>query len=116
MDVKPYASVVRPMLAKLLLLLAVLLMPLGMTPAAAVDHNAHAAAAMPMGHCDKQAPDQRTKHGIGECTMACSAALPAADFASDPPLLIACTPLCPSGAAMLDGLHPDTATPPPRNS
>ena len=101
-------------LAKLLVLLAVLFMPLGMTPAVAAGHSAH--AAMPMQHCPEQAPAHRGKAGFVECTMACSAALPAAEVSQDQPQLIVCMPDRPGVAQQLDGLHPETATPPPKHS
>jgi hypothetical protein len=101
-------------LARLSLILTVLLMPLGMAPAQAVAPSHHAAA-MPMPHC----PDQQhkpAKGGIAECTMACAAALPAIGAASSKPFRIVCVPERPAAAQRLDGLHPDTATPPPRRS
>ena len=102
-------------LANLLLMLAMLFMPLGMTSAAApVRHDM--AAEMPMPHCPEPAPSHGSKAGFVECTMACSAALPAAGGPQDPPLLIVCTPYVRDSAQQLDGLHPDTATPPPKRS
>ena len=111
-----YAPAVRTMLAKLLLLIAVLVMPLGMTPAAGAGHQLHDMASMPMGHCDPKAPNHGADHGITQCTMACSAALPAADLADDAPLPIDCAPALSSAATTLDGLHPHPATPPPKVS
>jgi hypothetical protein len=98
---------------KLLALIAVLLMPLGMQSAAAsVTHD----AAMPMEHCPDQAPTRDLKGGFAECTMVCSAALPAADPLQREHPLIACAPTEPAVARILHGLHPDTATPPPKRS
>ena len=101
---------------KLLLLLAMMLMPLGMTaaPAAAAQHPAM--ASMPIEHCPEQAPQRGGKAGLVECTMACAAALPAADFRPGEPLMILCTPEAPSVAGGLRGLDPETATPPPKRS
>jgi hypothetical protein len=100
---------------KLLALVAVLLMPFGMTaaPAAAMHHPS---ASMPMQHCPEQGPKQSGKAGFVECTMACSAALPASDVRRDEPLSIVCVPVGHAVVHELDGLHPDTATPPPRLS
>ena len=103
-------------LARLLLVFAVLLMPLGMAPAAASGPSHHASASMPMGHCDQDAPKQHGDKGISECTMACSAALPAAAAARDAPLMILCLPAEPAAAEILHGLQPDPATPPPKRS
>ena len=62
------------LVAKLLVLLAVLLMPLGMTSAAASASH-HEMASMPMGHCPIR--DSRDLKSGAECTMVCAAALPA---------------------------------------
>ena len=103
------------MFAKLLILVAVLLMPLGMAPAASAPVPQHRAG-MPMNHCPEQAPSHETKGAFAECTMACSAALPAVDAPSDEPLRIVCTPDRPEVVQRLHGLHPETATPPPKRS
>lgn len=104
------------LIAKLLVLAAVLLMPLGMAaaPAAAAHHKA--SASMPMRHCPDQSPSHGSKSGFAECTMACSAALPAVDLQNEEHLLIVCTPTMPAAAEILHGLHPETATPPPKRS
>lgn len=116
-DAGNYSGMMRQLLARLLLLVAVLLMPFGMTPAAAMAHEQHsAAAAMPAGHCPEQAPRPGGKAGFIECTMVCSAALPASDLKRHEPRLIVCVPVEAAAARQLHGLHPDTATPPPRRS
>ena len=97
-------------------LLAVLLMPLGMAPAAAMSNAAHHASAMPMQHCPEQGSKHSSKEAFAECTMACSAALPAAEVARGEPLLIVCLPVQPTTAQQLHGVHPETATPPPKRS
>jgi hypothetical protein len=99
-------------LLRLLTLIAVLLMPLEMAPAAATPHHG-AGAAMPIQHC----PEQGSNHasvGFGECMMACSAALPATEPSYSEPIRIACAPSERPLARALIGLHPDIATPPPR--
>jgi hypothetical protein len=102
---------------KLLALIAALLMPLGIAaaPAAAAQHHG-SAASMPMEHCPDQESKGGSKAGFAQCTMACSAALPAEDLSANQPVLIVCTPLQPRAAHRLHGLHPDTATPPPKLS
>ena len=102
------------MLWRMVLLLAVLFMPFGMTPAAATSHSPQ--AVMPMSHCPEQVPDHGGKAGFVECTMACSAALPAGDIGQGEPVRIARAPDRPAAARQLHGLHPDTATPPPKRS
>jgi hypothetical protein len=103
------------MVWKLLTLIAVLLMPFGMTaaPAAAAQHHS---ASMPMQHCPEQAPKPTGKAGFIECTMVCSAALPVGDLSRDEPQLIVCAPPEAAAVRQLHGLHPDTATPPPKRS
>jgi hypothetical protein len=99
------------MVAKLLTLIAVLLMPLGMTTA---QHHA-SAATMSTEHCpDEGMPD--AKGGIAQCTMACAAALPAMDSTAGAAVTIICTPEVPAAALRLHGVRPDTATPPPKAS
>jgi hypothetical protein len=71
---------------------------------------------MPMQHCPEQSSKQTTKTAFNECTMACSAALPAADAVPAEGPLITCVPVdCPL-VQRLSGLQPDTATPPPKRS
>ena len=103
------------LLAKTLLLLAVLLMPLGMQPAAAAP-AVHDMASMPIQHCPEQAPAHDSNAGFVQCTMACSAALPAVDIGPAGPHLIVCAPTEAAAVRQLRGLHPDTATPPPKRS
>ena len=105
------------MVAKLLTLIAVLLMPLGMTtaPAAAAQQHHASAATMSTEHC----PDEGMPHakgGIAQCTMACAAALPAMDSTAGEAVTIICTPEVPAAALRLHGVRPDTATPPPKAS
>jgi hypothetical protein len=112
-DVSDYA---RGVLPRLFLLIAVLLMPLGMSPvpaaSAAAEH--HHGAALPMQHCPEQGTMHHSKAAFSECTMACASALPAVDRAQEqaiayaPPLVAAVPVLA------LDSLHPETATPPPK--
>ena len=104
------------LIAKLLVLVAVLLLPLGMQPVGAAPNHDMAVSTMPMGHCPEHAPSHDGKGGFVECTMACSAALPAAELAPERHLLIACAPSVPAAAQILRGLHPETATPPPKAS
>jgi hypothetical protein len=99
------------------LTLAVLFMPLGMTAAPAVASPAdHHSASMQMQHCPEQAPKHSGKAGFVECTMACAAALPAIEGGRPEPALIVCLPDMSSAVRQLHGLHPDPATPPPKRS
>lgn len=112
-----YASAVRILIAKLLLLASLLLMPLGMAPAAA-DAAQHPGtmASMPVGHCADEDSSHSPKSGIAECMMACAAALPAAEMRRERPLLIASRDVAIPVSKPLRGLHPGPATPPPKRS
>ena len=106
-------------LAKLLAILALVLTSFGMiaAPAAAAPHHGVSAAmAMPMEHCPDEDGSGEGKGGVAECAMACSAALPAADLAQPSSLKMLCGPDRGPVASSLHGLHPDTATPPPKAS
>ena len=100
---------------RLLLILAVLLMPLAMngSPAAATPHTPD--MTMPAGHCPDQ-PEHPAKGNLGQCTMACSAALPAAAAGAHQPPIIVCEPIRTPIARVPLGIDPDTDTPPPKAS
>ena len=79
--------------------------------------RAHDDGVMPMGHCDPRgAGTTAQKRGIAECTMACSAALPAADLADDAPLPIDCAPALPAPRTHFMASIRKPATPPPKVS
>ena len=101
---------------KLVVLIAVLLMPLGMQPVAAsatMVHGHGMAASMPMEHC----PDQ-SKHGHDEgfatCSMACASALPAQQLVRDEAHTLEHQLVRPMAALTLHGLHPEVPAPPPK--
>ena len=102
-------------LLRLIALLAVLLMPFGMAPAAATPVQ-HRTTSMPMQHCPEQGSKHESKTAFAECTMACSAALPVIDVAQGQPLPIDRAPNHAAVVQVLHGLHPETATPPPKAS
>ena len=108
-----YWGQVRQMIAKCLLLLAVLLMPFGMTPATAGAGDGPAAA---MRHCSESGDVHHGKGGIAECTMACAAALPACMMHPPQPLEIAPSQQALAPTKLLGNVPPDTRTPPPRQS
>jgi hypothetical protein len=117
LDVKSYPVVVQMVLARLLLLIAVLFLPLGMNaPAAAATHHGPMAG---MAMSDR--PDQPGRHQQKAwspvCTMACASALPAFDRRDDDEIApIARIAFAPLPAHPLHGLVPDIATPPPKAS
>jgi hypothetical protein len=98
---------------KQLMLIAVLLMPFGITaaPAAAVQHHS---ASMPIPHCPEQSSKHNGKAPFVECTMTCSDAVPAADLSEQGPPQFVYDLVEPVLARPLHGLHPDTVTPPPK--
>lgn len=98
-----------------MLLIAVLLMPLGMAPAPAGAAQHHAAA-MPMQHCPEQGSKHQSKGAFAECTMACASALPAADRVQERPVPCDAPAVAVAPMHVLHGLHPDTATPPPKSA
>lgn len=101
---------------KLLALIAVLLMPLGMTGAHAAASHEAARADMPMGHCPDQGSRHDRQNGIAACTMACAAALPAFAASTDDALPSIPVPALSADVPALHGLHPDIATPPPKRA
>jgi hypothetical protein len=101
---------------KLFVLLAVMLMPFGMGVAMAAPVN-QAPTATTAQHCDEHGgqPAEKSTRQSADCAIACSMLIPA-DTRLDEPLPAARLPaarlLVESGA----GLHPETATPPPKLS
>jgi hypothetical protein len=99
------------LIAKLLVALSVLLMPFGMVEASA---TAAQPRHMAMNHCPEQRSSDHGKATASECTMACSAALPAVDQSvEEPPLFVSSSPR-PALARALHGILLEIATPPPR--
>ena len=100
--------------AKLLVLLAVLIMPLGMATAGtgtpAPDHS----AAMDMSHCTESAPPTDVEPGIAACNMVCAAALPAIAPRAPEPRMAAAPAQPPLALDIPAEILLETATPPPR--
>jgi hypothetical protein len=111
--VSGYGGIVPTLVARLLVLAAMLLMPLGMASAPAAARH-HAAMAMDMQHCPDPAPVHKDKGGIAVCTMACASALPALNVAQREPVAPREELVAVHAVQALDGLHPETATPPPK--
>ena len=108
-----YRDAMRSPLARLLALVALLLMPLGMASAPA--NAAPAAQSVAAGHCDDHAPapDAPIKKPM-HCT-AC-AALPAADAPEPSARVLPSAPRWLALSAPINGVEPDIATPPPKRS
>ena len=105
-------------LANLLVLLAVLLMPLGMSSAASAAQTAshHDMAGIAVGHCPDEDSRPEPMPGIAACTMACSAALPAIEPVQPQRSAQARAPQEIDRVPILSGLHPEAATPPPKRT
>jgi hypothetical protein len=99
---------------RLIALLAVLVMPFGMTSAVAA--SPQHTASMPMQHCPEQGSKHESRTAFAECTMACSVALPVSDDAQEQLLAVDRAANHATVAQILRGLHPETATPPPKMS
>jgi hypothetical protein len=110
-----YRGGMRLIMLKLIALMAVLLMPLGMSEASAAGHHT-ASVSAPAQHCPDRSPNHEMKGGIAECTMVCAAALPAADGTREIPHLRAGSPAVLPAEQRMDGIVPEIATPPPKLS
>ena len=97
---------------RFMVLLAVLLMPLGMT----APGQAHPATNMSMMHCPDPDSHHQHKRPFTECTMGCASALPAVDRIGEEAPPVAHIAVAPMPVRPLHGLHPETATPPPKLS
>ena len=102
-------------LLRLLALIALVIMPFGMTSAPALAAPAHHDMAMAgAGHCDEQQDsDRATVQDRMDCTAACTA-LPAASAPVLAPPLKPTTPRTIAIVAPFHGVILEIATPPPR--
>lgn len=105
------------LIGRLLVLLAMLLMPLGMAPAAAsaspVNHHAMMAG-MATDHCPDQSNKREHNDGLAMCSMACASALPAQDVVRDETPMRHHQLVIPMMAQRLHGILLEIATPPPK--
>ena len=100
---------------KLLVLIAVLLMPLGMQPAASATmvHGHGMVASMSMEHCPDQTKQQH-HDGFATCSMACASALPAQQIVRDEAFALHHDLVRPMAAQTLHGLYPEVPAPLPK--
>lgn len=104
------------MVLKLLTLLALVLMPLGMGTAGAMPAH-HAPAAATDQHCDGHGrqPNEQSRDKSMDCALSCSM-LAIAEVQVEAPAAVRPTPTARPLVELDAGLHPDTATPPPKFS
>jgi len=102
------------MVLKLLTLLALVLMPLGMSAAGAMTAN-HAPDAATAQHCDDHGgqPTDQSGDWSMDCAISCSM-LVIAEVQVDAPVAVRPVPTAQRLVHLDAGLHPDTATPPPK--
>lgn len=112
----PYSATMQSVALRLLALVALLLMPIGMSAALAAANPRHSASAMAMQDCPGSSSKSHEKSGFVECAMACSAALPAVDQQTVQPPKTVRAVAQRALAQVLIGLHPEAATPPPKLS
>jgi hypothetical protein len=111
--VRVYSTPMRSAVLRLLALVTVLLMPLGMEPASAADHQI-SMAGMAMQHCPGPSSKHQHNDGLATCSMACASALPAQEQVRDEPPVRRPQPVIPMAGRVLRGIHPEIATPPPK--
>jgi hypothetical protein len=101
---------------KLFVLLAVMVMPFGMSAVMAASVN-HAPAAVTSQHCDDHGgqPAEKSSKQSADCAIACSMLIAAETRIEEPAPAVRLVPARPL-AERGTGLHPDTATPPPKLS
>lgn len=100
------------LIVKLLTLLALALMPFGMSGASAAPAH-HAPAAATAGHCDEQGGQPVQAPDAMDCAMTCSMLVGAEAAPAERVPLIR----LPTARMLIErgaGLHPDTAVPPPK--
>jgi hypothetical protein len=103
-------------LLRLLALIAVMLLPFGMSAAPAEAREHHSASTLSMQHCSQEESDRAQTDALSDCAMPCSAALPAADPSSAGSHSLAPPAVMPPTEEALTGIDLDIATPPPKLS
>jgi hypothetical protein len=101
-------------LFRLLTLLALVLMPIGMTSAPAAASPMPASHPMTAGHCDEQPDQDQAPASRMDCAAMCTA-LPATDAAAPTPVFKPKAPRTIAVATRFDGIILEIATPPPKH-
>jgi hypothetical protein len=112
-DVTDYGAGVQRLFARLVLLIAVLLLPFSMTAAPAAPH-AMSSASMSTSRCPDAPSGHHGKPGIAECTMICSSALAAHESSIEEAPTVISAPPEPVLVRALHGILLETSTPPPK--
>ena len=97
---------------RLLALLALVLMPLGMSSAPAAASTMPADHGMTAGHCEGQSSSDEAPAAKMDCAM-CTA-IPAREPVAQAPLFQRSAPRTIAFAFAFEGIVPETATPPPK--
>ena len=115
-SLRTYFALMPSMVVKLLTLLALVLMPLGMGTAGAMPAH-HAPETAIVEHCDEDGgqPADQTRDQSMDCAISCSM-LAVAEVQVDSPSVARPVPTARLLVHPDAGLHPDTATPPPKLS
>ncbi|MDP9421408.1 MAG: hypothetical protein M3Q19_01010 [Pseudomonadota bacterium] len=112
---KPYGGGMTAALLRLLTLLALVLMPIGMTGTPAAASPMSASHHMTADHCDEQQPEQdQAPASKMDCAAMCTA-LPATDSAAPTSVLKPKAPRTIAIATPFDGIILEIATPPPKH-
>jgi hypothetical protein len=103
-------------LSKVFMLISLMLMPLGMSAAMAKPAH-HSKVAMMAGHCGEHSgqPVKPSPSQAADCAIACSMLMTAETRLAEP-LAVIRLPAARQLAEWHTGLHPETATPPPKSS
>lgn len=110
---RPYLRGMIAALHRLLTLLALVLMPIGMTSAPAAASPMPASHDTMAGHCEDQPGEDQAPTSNMDCAAMCTA-LPATNAAAATPALKPKTPRTIAVATPFDGIILEIATPPPR--
>ena len=113
---RTYLALMPSMVLRLLTLFALVLMPLGMGTADAMPAH-HAPAVATDQHCDGHGgqPAEQSRDKSMDCAISCSI-LAISEVEVEGPSVARPIPTARPLAELDAGLHPDTATPPPKRS
>lgn len=111
---RAYFALMPALILKMLTLVALVLMPLGMSAASAAPVD-HAPAATTAGHCEESGSQPVQSSEAMDCAMTCSMLVSPQPGAAELVPVVR-LPTARRLAERGNGLHPDTVTPPPKLS